>query len=501
MDNNEVRKFCIPEVVSSSVVTQQIEIDHILPDYQPEIMRIIHCSAAPYISAKNLSSDKLTVDLIVVHSIVYQSYDMSINTIKIENSYVKGIDFTYPEAALEADLRLNTEYCNCKATGKRKINIRTNIGIGYSVYAEKEYTPFELADDIEVKTEELSATVLKSICSKTVEFKESIEENFSDCKIIDTPCKVRINDYRVVSGKVVIKGDLDASVMVINDDLSVSAKVVSVPFGQIFDLNGAEDDDKCEIAAKCMFVNISDDMEKDASSSIEVIVSFSIKVFGTVNAVLPTDAYCTRCETECETAVASFSDYTQIQEKTVTANFSLGKISTEISRVNYLFINPVVVSSEKRENGMHLNIAADAHFIGSDDSKTAVGLSKRGEFTLNPEIHIDEDSKGEFNIYPENYSYSLSDDGELTVSIELCVKFLISTVKNISYVSSFTMNEDIHKNNTDRAAITVYFAEKGESLFDIGKRYNVEARLISDENGIDGGVLSEKKRLIIPCKA
>lgn len=500
MENNET-KLTIPEIVSSATVTQQIEIDYVLPDYKPEIMRIIRCSASHYVSNKTLSPEKLTVDIVVVHTIIYQSYDMSVNTVKIENSYVKGVDITDFGAPDEAQIRLTTDYCSCKATGKRRVGIRTNIGIGYAIYAASDYNPFFIEDGIEIKSESVSATILKAVCEKTVSFKEKLEEDISEFNIIDSPARVRIADHRVVSGKVIVKGDLEITIMAINEDLAVLAKPISIPFGQIFDLNGAEETDRCEISADCRLINFYGDGEEGERGSIEAFISFNCKVYGDFSAELPIDAYSTQYECYTETKAFTFADYRRFGEKNVHIDFSLGKMNTEISKVDYLYINPSVISSEEKENSVLINCLADAYIIGSDDSKTAVGISRKGEFNIALDLSGFNDVGYNFSLLLENYSYSLSLDGELTVSAEFNLSFSVCKKVTIPYLSSFSLIEDKPKLKDGKAALTVYYAEKGESVFDIGKRYNISQEMLREENEINCEILSEKRRLIIPLKA
>ena len=48
-------------------------------------------------------------------------------------------------------------------------------------------------------------------------------------------------------------------------------------------------------------------------------------------------------------------------------------------------------------------------------------------------------------------------------------------------------------------ALTVYYCEGGEKIWDIAKRYSTTVELIKRENGIDGDTVAKKRMLLIPC--
>ena len=48
------------EVICDSVQEQPVELDYILPDYCPDIFRLIRCEAVPVITDWTVSGDRLT---------------------------------------------------------------------------------------------------------------------------------------------------------------------------------------------------------------------------------------------------------------------------------------------------------------------------------------------------------------------------------------------------------------------------------------------------------
>ena len=51
---------------------------------------------------------------------------------------------------------------------------------------------------------------------------------------------------------------------------------------------------------------------------------------------------------------------------------------------------------------------------------------------------------------------------------------------------------------TGGAALTVYFADAGEEIWDIARRYNTTVEAVEQENGITGETVAQKCMLLIP---
>ena len=94
-------------------------------------------------------------------------------------------------------------------------------------------------------------------------------------------------------------------------------------------------------------------------------------------------------------------------------------------------------------------------------------------------------------------SYVINDDSRLDVRAEINVRGLIFREKDVTAVTDLTVNRDRVK-STDTASLTVYFADKGEVLWDIAEKYNTTIDRIVKENSLTETVLKENCRLLIP---
>lgn len=60
--NQENRSFCTPSAVLDTVAEQLADVDLTLPDYCPDIEKILKCTLTPKIQSRTLSGGQLQID-------------------------------------------------------------------------------------------------------------------------------------------------------------------------------------------------------------------------------------------------------------------------------------------------------------------------------------------------------------------------------------------------------------------------------------------------------
>jgi LysM repeat protein len=94
-------------------------------------------------------------------------------------------------------------------------------------------------------------------------------------------------------------------------------------------------------------------------------------------------------------------------------------------------------------------------------------------------------------------SYVINGDSQLDVRIEINVRGFIFCEKESLVTTDLVVNKDRIK-NTDTASLTIYFADKGEALWDIAEKYNTTVDKILRENKMSDTCVIEKCKLLIP---
>ena len=69
--NQESRSFSTPVIVLDTVAEQLADVDLTLPDYCPDIEKILKCTLTPKIQSKSLSGGQLQVEGFCVVNVMY----------------------------------------------------------------------------------------------------------------------------------------------------------------------------------------------------------------------------------------------------------------------------------------------------------------------------------------------------------------------------------------------------------------------------------------------
>ena len=89
--------------------------------------------------------------------------------------------------------------------------------------------------------------------------------------------------------------------------------------------------------------------------------------------------------------------------------------------------------------------------------------------------------------------YNIEIKAEVKTDIVLCDMIVENIVTNIKVLS----DDNIEK---DDCALVLYFAEKGESVWDISKKYLTSETALVRENSLSDDVLSSPLMLLIPTE-
>ena len=93
--------------------------------------------------------------------------------------------------------------------------------------------------------------------------------------------------------------------------------------------------------------------------------------------------------------------------------------------------------------------------------------------------------------------FVLNGESALEVRAELDISAVIFSVQTQQIAADILLDTENKKRQT-QAALTIYFAQAGESVWDIACRYNTTAEAILTQNALGGDTLTENRKLLIP---
>ena len=511
--NYDVSKdtLAIKDVVFDGCKEIPVDLDFSLPDYCPDIQKILKCRVCPNISSRNISGDRLNIEGVAKVRVIY--LDSESNKIRCcENTvpFSCSIDIrTTPENAF-AVTSVRVEYVNCRAVSPRKLDIHGSFSICAKIYNKKNLNISSCVGgkDIQQKITDMKINNLIGIGQQQFSLSEVLEvdnDKASPETILNSDVWVTINDYKNMANKIVIKGEAIIKILYVDDISSGHTETLeySIPISQIVDVPGVDENSKCVISAQVL------SHEEQVSSENEDrpnFVSCEIKLVATVSAYmvkdvsLVSDAYSTDYDLEVLSEAFKINQFSDVIDETISHKDNITLTDTNLSKVIDAWIDNPSVKCTFEDGKILFKCKASVCIFAMDNEETPVYIERILEFPYDKEYESDTDCiECDVKLIPMGISCSISSANGLEVKmnfrllgeVDLCEKY--NMVTDVIGDESKTVDKDT-------ASLAVYYATEGENVWDIARKYYTSAKMIKEENDLSDDKIRNNGMLLIPMK-
>lgn len=487
-----------------NTLEENVECDISLPEYMPEILRIVKSTAMPKVSSCRLSGDRVTVDGVCELRMIYTAEDGGLYSYSHTQPFTKYCENEIFSEAIDVTSRASVSFVNCRATNNRRAEIKAGISVKVCVFGEEcnEIISSAEAEGLEKKLVPLDAMSLG--CRKTKHFSmsDTVSPKEGASYILSTQASAVCTDVRKINNKMMIKGEAIVRICYVKDKEKSETEIIkhSMPINQIVEFEGMEERFTGNVVLDVSSVDVITKGESTGE-----ITSFDVS--------LGVDVTVTMWDLKSLSVISdAYGVGTSLDLKRTSGKY-------------YCAVNEIRDTAIAEDT---FSLPADGIDCVLDCCGEIVSKSFKydeGKATIGGSINISmivKDGNGSFNTLVKtlDYCYSLNIDAEdrsivcdpsvsllsldcalasggISVRAELSVTGTVFEERIIETVTEIT--ESDVPNNRKRYAITVYFPEKEESLWSIARRYNTTVCAIADENGLEGDTTEDLKILFIPA--
>lgn len=515
MDFRLDREHAISAVrVLDTEVTQAAEHDFILPDYCPDIFRVLRCSVTPGITSTGINGSRLSFDLSVVIRVLYRSPDGGgIHCVEHTQEFTRTVDLPPDTISPAVDITPTVQHVNCRVVDKRRLDVRGSVSCRVTVEGEQsaEVLVGAYGGGIQLKKTQAVYPSRRLVSAKRITVIEELElaqGKPAFGSVLRSGVNVIKGEQKLIPGKLITKGEVQIAMLYLpkgTDDPVPETMRFAIPFSQIIDIEGIEEDLDTDIritAAKCVITPKSDN---SGLLECELILLVNVTAIKYDSAELVTDAYSTRYECSCQRTPGMRMSPPKRVNHPCTVQCSLSCPEGDPVQVYDLWCEGVTSFIKRdEENGGGL-VYGKLSFcmLGRLADGSAVYAEK--EATFEQAVNASQDC--ESVSWPENTevsaqlcgcSYSLGEDGSVSAKAELELTALIYSDNAAGLIASVALDTESPKQCDKRCAVKICYTDSGESLWDIAKKYSTEAQALADEN--TPSEESGRRVLIIPMK-
>lgn len=478
----------------------------IVPDIKPDILKILQVDADAVLEEKSMDNGKAIFKGKVYVNVLYVP--------ESENGRVECIKgcFEFFETVKRSEFAENmyvTAVCDTKKVGyklinSRKIGIEAYVGINICI-TEKDCVTFisEIEDD---NCQLQKDTITLNPVGEKNEFTFNIDENvILNCDnvvdILKSNITISEKEYRSLTGKVVVKGKIQISVLYVTEDNKYGHFDFDIPFTEVLDSDKVIEDSECDISYNILKseIKLVGCEENKYSISTYLEIQVLIDCMDCTNIEYIKDCYFV--DSECTV------DYTDINCEEVIGRPNVSTILKSVLEKDeklpdildiYATLGKPYINSTDIEDGRIIvsgKVIVYLLYMSGDSKNPLASITE--EIPFNQIIDCEKASREcevLLHIDCEHIGYKLTGVNNVEISYGIGIKGKIIKKQNVKVINDIST---LPVNIKDKSLV-VYFVKEGDTIWNIGKKYRVKYQDISMSNGLDSEELIPGQKIIIP---
>ena len=484
--DEEIKIASMP--ICDKVVSNDIANDHILPDYLPEIRRVLYSCATVHSPAKYITSSGAEFNGKIDYNILYVGGDGQLYSASVSDEY----DFEIPLDLSGFDLNDEIITCvdslidtiNVRVIGPRKLNVKCRFNSRARLYGS---IPINYDVNGNCNKESIETYITKEACVKILRCENGLIEvsdetpiNSEEVRVVSADGSVWIesvtsrNDHVQVEGAVCLK-----IIYLQSENGEVENIYKKIPFETIIDVEGVTPDSL--VLAKGTVNDISINI---IDGSIVCDLAFGVQVEAQQDTEITylKDMYSTERRSDCtyRNIVIPKIGFSKNGNFTLSERLSIesASIKSDASVVE-CFASVVVEKTEQNESSVEvLGNAKFALIVKNNDEYSNV------EFMLPVKYEFDAVNKADtFESAMNVFECSARIDNDtVCLKAEISVSSLGLAKEEITLLDKVLFEEEINK---DKGILTVCYLGENEDLWTVAKKHHVKRAHLEKINNLN----------------
>ena len=492
-----------------TVNEQIVDVDITLPDYCPDIEKILKCTLIPKIYTRSISGGQLTVDGVSVVRILYcDSIKHNVRTFSqtVPFTATFNLKSTPEQYVILCDTKC--EYINCRALSPRKLVIHGAFSLSAKVVSKEQNSFYSFDEDCDLmaKEKEIKVSDLCVLCQEQFSFTEDITVSNKPAveSLLSYDVSVNITDLKSIHNKIMLNAELVLNAMYIYDLDNGNIEHFSYvfPISRVIDCENVTDETTnvplLEVMSSDLHIR-NDQMNDGSLLNLDVKLCFSELGFMEKSINVIEDVYSTTYMVEKEMGSLNVECEHSFESFTHILKTALKLESVDIGKVIDIHCDSLALSPVISDGNLNLCGKLSLCMLLEDKDGNVSYIERIVEVDFKPQHTRSFDRVELKEVKVNSLSFRLSSDCTVDVRMEIKVSLLFCDVLSINSVVSVNALEDklIQK---DDCSLILYFADKGEDVWDISKTYCTKQNLLMSENSLEDTVLSASQMLLIPTE-
>ena len=496
----------INEIIFNGCAEQSIESDVLLADYCPDIARILKCSVQPKIESAQLNAGRIIIDGSAQVKVFYCTQENKVFCYRSSVPFQKNIELKHSCEDGIVHVMPKTDYVNCRAVSSRRLEIKGALSLSVKALGStaEEFVADSHEMGIQLKKTPYRVNQPMKTGSGVFIVQETLELGYgkpSAAEILDCRAEAQVSDFKPIANKVITKGELQLQLSYYCTEGKLQFLEHSIPVSSICDIEKMSEDTSCSAVYQVVECSAEIQPSPDGESrrvSVECKIRCDIAAHKMQEYLAVTDCFSTLYESRADLKAVSLAalekriEQRHLYRETIT-------LPEKVTAVGDVWCTVEDIATEWKDEKMLSAVKMNICLLSFDESGSPE-LYERTE-DIGFEIPTEAAAAGAMfmgNAYTVSASYGITSSDRLEIRCDLLLHGGIYTVQAYPMLKNIEVDAENPKHTRKRSPLTIYYADKGESVWNIARRYNTVPDSIMEENNLQQDIMTARRMLLIP---
>ena len=486
--------------------------DIIVPDSQPDVLKILEVRATEQINDKSLSRDYINIGGNVSYNILYVGDDEEGGIYSIDYSvpFTQQIPATGADESVKCHIVSKVVHTEYSLHNSRKLNVKSAVNFmahAYSTVGVSVVTGAGDEESLPCRRGRLDSFNVSGLTEHTFHMDEmcSVADGCEISRILRCIVETSNTELKVVANKVVVKGNLVAKTLFLSDD-EICTSVNEMPFTQIIEAESVQPDTYTKADFSIRNPVITRELDTDATMSalrVNADVCVCVITYSEKKIEYISDIYSPDYNLGLHRVEVCASELADVVSGQCIVNDTIRLESGDIiGKVHSLTADSYVDGADIDGDVLKVLGSTNVSVLCKSESGEASSVYKQVPFSCSLPLTGEfggADMSCEAGVFTEHSSYSIEGADSINVRIVLKISAQLISEHKVSAVSDIECNESDKVDKSSQAGITVYFVQSGDDMWDIAKRYHTTLDEISSVNKLEPNMaIFPGQQLLIP---
>ncbi len=503
----EYETYHFPAAVMTGNPEQGVEWDGVLPDYLPDLSRVLRCTLVPLVLERRVVAEVLHLEGEILIRMVYESSeDPGLSVFETSIPFQKTMDVSSCSDEAIARIRPRVDYCHCRVVNKRRAEIRGAVSFRCEISCgEEETLPVAVTGDgMEYHKKEAECVTLQATAAlQSIERGDfPLEERMT--AVIDQQIGMRIVEKRSVDGKLFVKGSFLLHLLLQQETGGLKSLLREMPFSRVLEDPAITEGGVCQVFCEILSFEATLPEQETGEELLSCHVEFhlSARQLQKNKIAAIDDLFSVAHPVFLQKKQLLLPCLSEMIEETGSVTEQIKWGDEKPKQVVDLFGTLDRVNLQVRFGEVHLqgNLIYTFYLEREDDSTFVQERSVPFEMMRKLQTEND-DLRFEGSLELLEVDLGEMTDQGATVSASMLLSGSVTELHPTEFVCDATVETDRKKEGRQPGDLVLYFGEKGESVWSIAKKYDLSVKSLMEENHLTEEVLGAKSLLLIPTKA